>query len=343
MECTCPCVLTECTNRCGFVLQRKELHEHLEQFCYLRQVRCEHCGLEGAYEFVVDEHYDSCPKVPVSCPNACSGNPILREELQRHATVCPLEPIQCKFQAIGCNVVVTRSGLQEHLETSQAGHLEMTLSVVSELHQRMEAYRSDALQLREKLENTQEIVKELASRRSSPLSPMLQHLEADAEDSLFDPFLPVIIKMEKFSDWRLKREPWYSPPFYTGTFGYKMCLCVYANGVHNGQGTHLSVYIHLMAGEFDDRLEWPVKEEITIELQNQLFDSHHWSTECHFTQSSPQSITRRVIDHNAIARRGSGSSTFILLSSLGSRECGTPHSEGHCQYLKDDCLFFSVY
>ncbi len=361
MNRNCLYVLTECTNGCGFILQRKELPGHLEHLCYFRQVQCEHCGLEGAYQFVVDEHYDLCPKVPVSCPNTCGGNSIPREGLDEHRKVCPLDPVQCTFQVVGCKAVVARKHLHDHLETLQANHLEMALSVVTSMHQRVEFYHSEVVVLKEELERSkdaQEALKELLSRHSFPsprprqvaevrnaqLSPMLQHLEAEASDCLSDPFLPVVIKMENFSELRVRREPWYSAAFYTSTFGYKMSLCVYASGICSGQGTHLSVYVHLMAGEFDDRLTWPIREALTVELQNQLSDTRHFSIDCNFTQNSPHTVTRRVTSPTAsIARKGSGSPTFILLSELGLRQCGTPQRPRDCQYLKGDCLYFSVY
>ncbi len=311
--------------------------------------------MEGAYQLVVDEHYDQCPKVPVACPNACGSVPTPREELDAHKAVCPLEPVHCKFQVIGCKMIIARKYLPDHLGVCQAEHLEMALSVVVSMQQKMESQRSEVLLLKEELDRSksaQETLNKMITR-CSPVpretdglsctrrSPMLLHLEADASDSLANPFLPVVIKLESFSEWAANREPWYSTPFYTGTFGYKMSLCVYANGTCSGQGSHLSVYVHLMAGEFDERLEWPVREAITVELQNQLSDSRHCCLDCSFTQSSPRVVTRRVT--GSIARRGSGLPVFIPLSKLGLQQGGTSQRPQRCQYLKNNCLYFSVY
>ena len=42
-----------------------------------------------------------------------------------------------------------------------------------------------------------------------------------------------------------------------------MCLKVYANGVGSGEGTHVSLYLYLMKGPYDDKLEqsghWPLR------------------------------------------------------------------------------------
>ncbi|XP_031568440.1 TNF receptor-associated factor 3-like isoform X2 [Actinia tenebrosa] len=66
----------------------------------------------------------------------------------------------------------------------------------------------------------------------------------------------------------------YSPPFYTSRFGYKMCARVYLNGDGSGKGTHVSVFISVMRGEYDAVLPWPFSKKITLKLldQNHLED-----------------------------------------------------------------------
>ena len=42
-----------------------------------------------------------------------------------------------------------------------------------------------------------------------------------------------------------------------------MCINVHANGWSNGAGTHVSVTVYLMRGEYDSRREWPFIGDIT--------------------------------------------------------------------------------
>ena len=58
---------------------------------------------------------------------------------------------------------------------------------------------------------------------------------------------------------------WYSDPFYSHPGGYKMIIAVYPNGRGTEMGTHLSIFVNIIRGEFDDQLEWPCNVVVTIE------------------------------------------------------------------------------
>ena len=51
-----------------------------------------------------------------------------------------------------------------------------------------------------------------------------------------------------------------------------MCLKVYANGNGVGMKTHVSVFLYMMKGEYDDSLKWPFQGDITIQLLSQIED-----------------------------------------------------------------------
>ena len=73
--------------------------------------------------------------------------------------------------------------------------------------------------------------------------------------------------MDDFEQHKKSNDGWYSPPFYTHLGGYRMCLMVDANGQGTWKGTHVTVAVHLMRGEFDDLLKWPFCGEVTIQLK----------------------------------------------------------------------------
>ena len=61
----------------------------------------------------------------------------------------------------------------------------------------------------------------------------------------------------------------FSLPFYTGRYGYKMCLRLYILGDGIGKGGYMSLFFVLMKGEFDNILQWPFTHKVTFKLINQ--------------------------------------------------------------------------
>ena len=61
----------------------------------------------------------------------------------------------------------------------------------------------------------------------------------------------------------------FSLPFYTGRYGYKMCLRLYILGDGIGKGSYMSLFFVLMKGEFDNILQWPFTHKVTFKLINQ--------------------------------------------------------------------------
>ena len=61
----------------------------------------------------------------------------------------------------------------------------------------------------------------------------------------------------------------FSLPFYTGRYGFKMCLRLYILGDGIGKNTHMSLFFVIMRGEFDSILQWPFTHKVTFKLINQ--------------------------------------------------------------------------
>ena len=131
---------------------------------------------------------------------------------------------------------------------------------------------------------------------------------------------------------------YYSPPFYSHTNGYKLCLQVYANGCSKGKGTHISIYASLMKGDYDNNLQWPFEGDIVIELLNWRENNNHYrGGTIYFNKynDSDGSITSCVTEGEYAPRR-KGKTFFITHSSLLCNP-GT-----NTEYLQDDCLRLRV-
>uniref|UniRef100_A0A8C8S471 MATH domain-containing protein n=1 Tax=Pelusios castaneus TaxID=367368 RepID=A0A8C8S471_9SAUR len=58
----------------------------------------------------------------------------------------------------------------------------------------------------------------------------------------------------------------YSSVFATHPFGYRLRLRLYPDGDGAGQGTHLSLFMALAKGPYDDLLAWPFLHNVTFYL-----------------------------------------------------------------------------
>ena len=50
---------------------------------------------------------------------------------------------------------------------------------------------------------------------------------------------------------------------------YKVRLSIYLNGTGKGKGTHMSLFLDLMPGEYDDAIQWPFDKSITFSVIHQ--------------------------------------------------------------------------
>ena len=102
------------------------------------------------------------------------------------------------------------------------------------------------------------------------LAPLQQMLIVN-----YKSFGPPVLTMTDYQQHKRDDDQWYSPPVYTHHQGYKICLRVDANGFSRGKGTHISVYVHFMRGEFDNSLKWPFRGVILYQLLGQVNGEDH--------------------------------------------------------------------
>ncbi len=120
----------------------------------------------------------------------------------------------------------------------------------------------------------------------------------------------------------------YSQPFYTHKYGYKMCSRVYLNGDGMGKTTHVSLFFVIMRGEYDALLPWPFQQKVTLYLLDQGVERRHLSD--HFHPDPSSSSFRKPQTEMNIA---SGCPLFVSHSVLEN-----PTNN----YLQDDTIFIKV-
>lgn len=113
----------------------------------------------------------------------------------------------------------------------------------------------------------------LLSVRVSELELQLQASLASTHNGAFLWRIPDVVRRKRDAIEE-KITSIYSPPFYTGRNGYKMCIRAYLNGDGIGHTTHLSIFFVLMKGEYDPLLKWPFDHKVSLILVDQNHRKH---------------------------------------------------------------------
>jgi TNF receptor-associated factor 4 len=340
---------------CSEDIQRKDLNEHEEENCTKRPYSCEYCGdYKSIFEDVTTNHWPECRSRPVSCPNECGVSPKF-ELLDVHVEKCPLQVIDCPFKYAGCKERLPQKDMPDHITQSLALHMSLQATShqqelkkltnrISELEATVKLRELEIKNLLQGIVNQQCKIQggdemkqealdnhptamEMRENQSDIEQDILKHMKSIVHNFLVE-LVPFSFSMPDFELKKSTNSSWYSTSFYTHPRGYKMCLRVEANGLGDGNNTHVSVYLYMMRGEYDDSLKWPFRGDVTVQLLNQLRGGGHHIKIIDVTDKSSDNLERVVLGERS--PRGWGFHDFI------SHSCLRPH------YLKDDCLKFCI-
>ena len=184
----------------------------------------------------------------------------------------------------------------------------------------MATYQEDREQLNEKVS----AIEQETEQQGKQISKLTQDLtDVQIETSI----CPVEFVINNFEKHKKDSDRWFSPPFYTQHKGYKMGLFVDANGFQKRKGTHISAFIYLIKGEFDDQLKWPFRGGFTIQLLNREGDKGHIRETLNFDDHTRACVTSRILLGDC-ADTGKG--------------CHFSHADLQPKYLKNDGLKLRV-
>ena len=315
----------DCTY-CVQPFQRRYVQAHQSDDCPKRPYACQHCNkyaatFKATYEEVTQNHWPVCPFFPLSCPNNCELV-LQRQEVEHHVSNdCPLTHMQCDFHMVGCEARLTRKDMPSHISENLTEHVLLQQKMLISQQAKLTQYKLENRQLREALTASEQKLQ------------MHQHM---LEVITCTGTLPFEFTMTEFEQHKRASDTWYSPPFYTHTHGYRMCINVDANGWGAGEGTHLTVHGFLMRGDFDDDLQWPYQGTVTIQLLNQLQDSNHQTGILSSTYSNDLVGLQRVTSGERAQRACGGMHAFLSHTQLGL------NTDRNCLFLKDNQLKFRV-
>ena len=119
---------------------------------------------------------------------------------------------------------------------------------------------------------------------------------------------------------------WYSDKFYNYPGGYCFQLSIGTNGFSDAHGTHLTALLYLQSGDNDDKLQWPIKCTVHLQMLNQRGDHGH-HTVTHTDEFKAKGIGYSIIGTTL---------KYFPLAKLGY--C----AEQNTEYLKNDGLKFQL-
>ena len=341
----------ECENSgCGISIHRQSLKNHMNSECLYRDVVCGHCILIGSYMFIEGKHKDECPKVPMPCPNGCEVGTVLRQDVDEHRQICPLEMIRCEYYDMGCEMEIARKDVKDHNRENVDKHLGVLKCELANTKTDLTQARKDVETTEERMVNMQRKFRKQIDDIEHQCQESIKRLEMQLYNSIYqlhkncnpwalklnamasmstmeEQVVPVVLKMTNFAKLKKEKEWWYSDPFYTHSKEYKMRLLVCAAGDTGGKTSFVSVWLSLLNGPGSDEKELLLKGK--IKLFNQISNTEHHSVtvECH--NNDDASITAENSWEN---QREWRDPCFIPYDDLNSRN-----------FLKNDCLFFRVF
>ena len=275
-----------------------EYHHSIEE-CPNREYICPHCGYRDTYNEVMGPHLNECPSALIQCTNEGCTDTVTRILMLEHSVTCAKAVVNCQYASIGCHKKFKRDEASKHETEYVKTHLKLAMKSIKRLNER-------------------------------PPQPLV--IQQNTQ------LVTVVFQLKNYSELKQQNKHWTSPTFYTSIGGYKFVLVVFPNGYDEEQGTHVSCFVCLMPGEYDNILEWPVKGEITVELLNQLEDANHTRVTLPIDEENEffPVDEEEVIENIEEDLPGVGQPNFIEQTYL-ERD-----SELNVQYLKNDSLYFRV-
>ncbi len=334
----------KCTH-CEELFTRKDIVNH-EASCLFRPYVCEYCNtFQSTCHDVTVNHWPMCPRRPIPCPNHCGLYPEKRDIQHHLENDCPNAALKCPFAYAGCTLQLRSAEMDAHIQDNVTQHAKLMAThqqnALADISGTVVKLTEENQGLKESMEKQSEEFKELLQKQSADINKLQVDLtrfknkqdtnkraiQALQEHSTI---APIIFTLDDF-EGRLKRKDmgWSPAAFYTHPQGYKMLLCVDVYGNGTGKGTHMSVFLSLLRGEFDEHLKWPFRASITVRLENQDDEETHYEEVIKYHDSTPE-VTAGRIQEEGRQGRPWGKGKFIA------------HKELYGKYLKDNCLRIGI-
>ena len=245
-------------------MERRHIPEHVRDSCPLREIVCEFCeGKVKASE--MNPHLEDCEEFPLDCPNGCSreGEDGVREMKKKDIPVhldnhCPLQKVQCPYWDHGCKEEMERRHTDTHEKEFLHSHFRLSMTKAEQ----------------KQIESTQRLQHNLDAANAELNAAAKRIAILEEQNTSLTKTLFTYTQLPKGRlEWKVKevkqkiqnKEDIYSDPFYIGL--YKCQGSIEWDCNNTGK---VGIFIHIMKGDFDSKLHWPIRYKYTFILINQI-------------------------------------------------------------------------
>ncbi|KAI4872813.1 hypothetical protein NFI96_016143 [Prochilodus magdalenae] len=352
---SCPEAEVQCPNKCPHMVKRHKLKDHadecpeVETDCIYKKYGCtvrDKRGQVKVHEYTEFSHHvllvlESNTKLVEQVDQLQQNLAVQQGELkERNLLVSNLNREVSKCDN-------TLSALQRSVE-EQREHVSSVKRELQDLRgileaelakEELAALRASLDSLRQQVAMTQSLREHLGAlgqtcqRHTRLLDIHVEQLQCNEqrftqlESTSYDGKL-----IWKVHDYHRKKEAGTSltsPPFYTSRSGYKLSARIYPGGEGAARGSHMSLYVMLMRGDFDSLLPWPFRQSVTLTVLDQSGSRNHINYS--FTPDpASDSFRRPTSEYNSALG-------FPRFATHGDLE-----APRNAAYIRDDTLFIKV-
>ncbi|CAD5125988.1 DgyrCDS14169 [Dimorphilus gyrociliatus] len=244
-------------------------YQHIEEQCPALFKQCEICCKQV---LLADfrNHHKACKKENTTCAYCLKSLKLC--ELSLHEDNCGEDELTCQFSDIGCPFRVAKKEKMEE-------HLTDPFSIYQHQFYLKEAFlqKNSSSRASEKRQDDQlAYLNNKVSYLESVVEKQANHLDnnnsgLNEERYCFGRYIWKVYPVDELRQKAvlgIKRSV-HSSSFYTSPHGYKMSLRINLNGIDSSLNKCISLFIHIMQGEYDDYLSWPFRGTITLTLVGQ--------------------------------------------------------------------------
>ena len=336
-----------CSKGCGTLVLRSNLQSHISNDCRLRSLFCKFCHQEGTHEHITTDHCRECDEYPIQCPNQCRET-VAKKSIEAHLSECPMQEIECRYNAFGCTAGIKRGEADEHETEHKDYHLRLSLEKMSLLFQTVSDMYCVMQSLSQRLEATERrplhkhhsyhTTREPMHLPPNPLASFTSLRRPWLENKTLFPSSPWIFKLDQFERQRREKKVLYWKLF-SHPAGYKFVIRADIKSDYDPDD-YISAAYCTEGGPNDATLKWPFNGSVTVTLLNQVEDRNH-STRTISQIEEKTTAAEELLEVYDDSPEEYGRCTEPELG-VAKMPWYCQYLKDDCQYLKDDCLFFRI-